>query len=122
MGAAPLLRRSIRAGAGISVTTIDELCTGFSWISMLDSTLALRAPPESSVVADDTSTDVLREDEVNKEQDDDVDVIAWSSLTGEGTSCGDGDDQSLGFFKMPGRFMGGDACGPVGVCDVDNSW
>ena len=30
-------------------------------------------------------------------------------VTGEGFSCGDGDDQSLSFFKMLGRFMGGEA-------------
>ncbi len=37
-----LLLLLLRRSAGISATTIDELATGFNWISMLDSMLALR--------------------------------------------------------------------------------
>lgn len=46
----PLLRRSIRPEAGIFVTTIDELCIGFNWISMLEYMLVCCVPLVSIVI------------------------------------------------------------------------
>lgn len=46
-----------------------------------------------------------------------------SSLTGDGISWGEGDDQSFGFFKIPGRFNGGEVdgdCWPA--MGAANSW
>lgn len=74
---------------------------------MLDSMLALRIVLDVDV----STADVFLDREVVE-----------SSLTGDGISCGEGDDQSFGFFKMPGRFNGGEADGPLGGWAVDNSW
>jgi hypothetical protein len=95
----PLLRRSIRPEAGIFVTTIDELCIGFNWISMLEYMRPFRLHRhrrrrqfhQRHCATTPTTTSPSR------------------LVTGEGFSCGDGDDQSLSFFKMLGRFMGGEA-------------
>ena len=73
---------------------------------MLDSMLAFR------VVVEVTSTDVFLEE--------DVDMLTESSFKGDGISCGDGDDQSFGFFRIPGRLSGGEVA--VGGWAVDNSW
>ena len=76
----PLLRRSNPA-AGISVTTIDELCTGFNWISILDSMLALRVVVDvDEELVDIIDVVLVSVDDVLRDDD------CCSSLTGDGIS------------------------------------
>jgi len=101
--------RRVISSAGILWTTIDELCEGFSWISIVLSTLVFRL-----LLVDCPGSDPLPS----------VFRFPTSSFTGDGISWGDGDDQSLGFFRIPGRFNGGDVLADgVWGCDGPlSSW